>query len=318
VKTILSMMMIAAAVCPVSAGVMDGAANFGFVPGGKIEAPAVTAPAKIYGDLRGQNEAKFCFEAAGDLSLIKEVGMPVKFCVSGLALERLPGGAMKLNLVSDNRALKPAKTSYVFENGALKYASVQVFDTYDEMYFGEIFVQAPVYPNGNLIPGAEVKIAARGAINPPSGELIYFNVSYGKPLPPPPPVTNGPCFTRAAQETADEVGMPVKFCLAGAMLVRKSDGGLELSVAGDLHGQFPAAYELKAGASYVRATIFSREEGYMSVTMGKIDLLFPVFPNGDVDPKGQALVDAVAGHNYDIYHSQWEYSAVAYKAGPAK
>jgi hypothetical protein len=161
-------------------------------------------------------------------------------------------------------------------------------------------------------------VTARGAINPPSGELIYFNVSYTKPLPPPPPAATGPCFSRPAQEMADEVGMPAKFCFAGTMLVRKSDGGLELSVAGDLPGQFKAEYVQKNGVNYVQARIFSREEGYMSASMGTIDILVPAFANGDLDPKGQITVSAVTGYNPDTYHSSWDYAAVPYKAGPAK
>lgn len=319
VKNILSLVFLASVASSASAEVLEEGRNYGFTSKTEqVAAPAIPAPTKIAADLRGESEGKFCFVLAGDVSMAKEAGMPAKFCVSKLSLERLPAGALKMSVVSDNQKIAAGKTEYMFENGALKYATVLVYDRYDEMYFGQILISAPVYPNGNLVPGADLKVIALGAINPPHGGLAAFDVSYVKPLPPLPPLTTGPCFTRPAQEMADQAGLPVKFCVAGTVLVRKSDGGLELSVAGDLPGQFKAAYVKKNDATFVQARIFSREDGFLSVTTGNIDILVPTFPNGDVDPKGQVLVNAVAGYNSDVYHLSWQYEAVPYKAGPAR
>ncbi|HNW42911.1 MAG TPA: hypothetical protein PKI19_00300 [Elusimicrobiales bacterium] len=314
---ILSLLILTAAASSASAGAMQDALNYG-LKAGAPQAAAPAVPASPAATERSVNDGKFCFEVSGDVRSALDSGLPAKFCVSKLSLERLSNGGIKLNVVSDSPKINSGKAEYVFVNGALKYISGMVYEFYDEMYFGEIKLVAPVSANGNLLPGGEVKVTAKGAINPPSGELVYFNVSYNEPLPPPPPQTNGPCFTRPAMELADEVKMPVRFCLAGTLLVRKNNGSLELSVAGDLPGQFKAAYVQKNGATFVKARIFDREEGHMSVNMGAIDILVPAFANGDVDAKGQILVDAVTGHNYDIYHSQMEYQAVPYKAGPAK
>ena len=334
-KNLLSFIFIASVAGSASAGVLEDGRDYGFTSKTEqVAAPAVPAPSITAADLRGESEGKFCFELAGEVSLAKKAGFPAKFCISKLALERLPSGAIKMNIVSDSSKITGGKATYVFEGNALKSISGLAYDAAegsalksvsglahdaaDERYIAEINVVAPVYPNGNLIPGAEIKIQALAAINSPSEGLVYFSVSYVKPLPPVPPLSTGPCFTRPAQAMADQAGLPVKFCVAGTLLVRKNDGALELSVAGDLPGQFKAAYVKKNENIFVQARIFSREEGFLSETSGTIDILVPTFANGDVDPKGQVLVNAVAGYNSDTYHLSWQYEAVPYKAGPAK
>jgi len=294
----------------VSAGTMESlAAGFGVQPAA-VPPPAASAPQSLQQKL-GENEPAFCFERAAG-SMAEDAYLPKSFCVSKLSLERRAEGKLYLYLASTHKEMSGNSAKYVFENGALKYVSAQAYEFFNEQTWGVIEVLAPVYPNGNLIPGGEVKIAAKAGLNPPSGDWIWEPVAYAKPKPPQPPAITGSCFARNAGEWADEAGMPAKFCVKDAALVRESAGGLKLSLQGALAGSYAATYVERAGKSYVRAVVFDKETGYMSVYAGNVVLLLPTLANGDLDPKGQAQVEAQAGYNWDIYHSQMQYENVSY------
>lgn len=271
---------------------------------------AVTAPASLSA-AKGTTEGDFCFERSAD-SMADETRLPRSFCFSKLTLERGPDGGLTMDVVSASKDIKGGKAEYIFENGSLKYARVKVYEFFNEIYDSVIFVYAPVYPNGNLIPGAEVKAAGKAGIQPPDGDWMYEDFVYSKPKPPQPPAVNGSCFLRAPQEWADEAGMPAKFCVKGLALVRENDGSLAVTLAGEISGRFPASYVSRGDKTFVQAAIFDHEDGGMSGYSGRVTLLAPVHPNGDIAAKGQMQVEARAGYNWDVYHSDWQYQPVKY------
>ena len=328
-RNIFLQVFIAAAVSGVcSAGVMDDLSGSGFslnkVAPAELSAPA-PARARAAAELKGESEGEFCFEHKGDvasLELLYHIKIPKTFCVSRLNLARKEDGGLAMDVKGDSPEFKGGAAEYGYEDGVLKYAKGTVFNKtyidprFDDKYNVTIKLLAPVYPNGNLIPGARPEATLTLGILFWNKTDWWTKVSYySKPLPPP---TYGPCFTRPADENAEAVGMPVKFCVAGTVLVRKADGTLELSVAGDIHGQFNASYVNNDGVNYVKAAIFSREEGSLSVYRGVINIFVPAFLNGDINANGQVLVAASAGYNSDVYHLHWNDAAVPYKAGPAK
>jgi hypothetical protein len=273
-------------------------------------AVAVSAPVSFTED-RGVSEGNFCFTRSEN-SQAQDARLPMNFCVSRVSLERKADGKMFLEIVSNNREMKGNTARYVFENGAIKYASAQVFEFFNEIYWGTIELQVPVYPNGNIIPGAEIKVAAKAGLNPPSGDWLWEDVVYSKPKPPAPPVVTGSCFVRAPQEMADGIGMPGKFCIKSLSLVRPADGSMLLALEGGLPGQFGASYVRRGDKTFVRAQLFNEDNSGISGYRGTIVLLAPSYPNGEIDPKGQLLIEATAGYNWDVYHSQWHDEAVKY------
>lgn len=308
---------------PLTAVLMSGTAFAGpmatlktYVPG---EVPAAVAvPAPVAASVRlavrlGETDGNFCFSRGASFAA-DDSYLPKSFCISKVALERTAGGNMTLAVAADNKDMKGGKAEYVFENGVIKYVKAKIFEFFNEQTWGIIELNVPVYPNGNIIPGAAVKPAARAGINN-NGDWQFTPVEYSKPKPPTPPVApaiSGSCFVRASDEWADEVSMPVKFCVKGLALVRENDGSLGLNLAGELSGKFNAFYVTRGGMTYAQAEVFGRDTGNMTSYSGTITLLVPVYANGELDAKGQALVDATSGYNWDIYHGQWEYRAVKF------
>lgn len=274
------------------------------------EPVAVTMPVRAADD-KGVSEGSFCYERRPG-NYADEARLPLSFCVSRLTLERSADGNMAMGVSSPTQGIKGGRAEYIFENGALKYARVKVFDFFNEIYDSAIYVLAPVYPNGNLVPGAEPRVQAKAGVQPPDDDWIYEDVIYSKPAPVQPPAVNGSCFLRAPHEWADGIAMPAKFCVKSLSLLRENDGSLKVDLAGEISGRFTASYEARGSRTYVRAVIFDREDGGMSGYSGRVTLLAPVHPNGDISAKGQMLVEARAGHNWDVYHSDWEYQPVKF------
>lgn len=273
-----------------------------------LEATELPVAARTTVGQLAQSGGKSCFTLSGQ----GVPSMPAEFCVAGLSLEKLSGGDLNMALFSDNQAIKGGKAVYVSRDGA-DYASVNIFLHYDGIYFGDIVMLAPVYPSGGLVPGAEIKVEARASFSPPgSHQQFQLDAKYSKAPASGPLQTDGICYIRPVQELAASVGLPVKFCIAGILLERNSSGTMKLAVGGDLAGKFMANYVHKNGAAYVQAQIFLRDNGFVSVDRGSIDILVPALPNGALNLEGKIVVDAKTGHNDNIHYSGWEYQAVQY------
>ena len=308
-KSILAQVLIVGMAGAACAGTMEQARSLGFdLNKAKVETPAVPAPAVSAAGQLGGNKAKACFTLSGE----NGSGLPEKFCVAGLTLESTSGGGLDLKLFSDDQAIKGGKAAYVTKNGK-QYASIVIYNKYDQVTFGEITLLAPVAADGTLVAGADLNIGARASYSPPgSHQTFQLAVKYSKSALTGPLQAEGVCYARPANEMADNVGMPVKFCVAGMQLEAKDGGYIALAIGGDLAGSYSAEYVKNNGGSYAKAAIFSKVNGEWVADGGFIEVLAPLLADGSLDLKGSLLVQAKAGHSENTHYSGWDYQAVAY------
>ena len=196
-RNVLTQVFIAAAVSGVcSAGVMQELSGSGFYPNKIMPAglsapapsPVITAP-----ELKGENAGEFCFEAYLTVTGMEEVTgikIPQTFCVSGVRLARLGDGSLTMAARSDFPGIGEGRAEYVYENGVPKYAQGEVFykeaADWRDKFNASIKLLAPVYPNGNLVPGAAVRpVVTTGYLPRFHTEWYLTPVTYCKTKPKP-------------------------------------------------------------------------------------------------------------------------------------
>lgn len=325
-KLLIQLVIAAAVTGSCSAGVLDalGGRDFSFTPPAPSASREVSAPQGP--ELKGENAREFCYFAHPyNLASLDETALmklPREFCVQKTALTRLPDGKMTLQVTSDLEGLTGGRVYYRYSGNTLDNVYGRVLfreskDANGNKRSFQLEMEAKVHPNGNLLPGAAPDMIGWIKIYQGDSEPEAFHVRYVRKVPPPAPAA-GACFARGADEYAAGAGLPERFCVTGTGLVRKDDGSLELSVAGDLRGQFGAAYFYSIYGNYVKSTVFSREDSGLSGYRGSIAISLPTFSNGDIDPSGQILVAASTGYNSDIYHLHWDDRAVKYTAVPSR